>query len=629
MTESPPDPNPPEPQGGNAPQGTRDASMTRQGAPTAGGPNPFTLGPLGQSTPQAASQTPGRAAIKDLAAYEAGRAGRANRTNNPRKRQAGLGADGRPGPTDPIYLGTPRSTRFKNLFESAAPAPSLLTVVKKLYELIHESIRLPKKGAEKITSLGSETAADIKTLAASALDLAEGLADIPATRRNLFGGDDDDHRGERALAGTNAFGCQVPDMLEKKLDTITQSLATLQQALHVNQRQPRDFNFNKSNPATTAPPYALAASKHAPKTTHSTIPTTFKPVYHKKTPATAPAPALARSQNAITIVQAQPGGTELAGLSYPALITKFNAQLALSSVKENPTDSKPIQIRSIHRHPSNDIVPYTTSAKQADALRATYQQWLPQTTPHMTLRDPIYPVVVHGIPTSFDPNCPDHMEMLLAMNQETLSPPPQFVKWVSPQAVKRGVSHSSIRLGFSSLDQAKKAVEEKIFYGRYNKRTEHGRTARARCMNCLQEGHTSNYCKEQVMCPFCSEDHQADKCPSKGLITTSCTVCARHMRRCNPSIDLKALFAKTPVGLRHSPLDPTCPTRIAGLVEKERQATAQREQQAALTAQAANPQNTTAPPQPTPAVQPVGSERPAPITIEGEEGNDTMDATQC
>lgn len=213
------------------------------------------------------------------------------------------------------------------------------------------------------------------------------------------------------------------------------------------------------------------------------------------------------------------------------------------------------------------------------------------------------------------------MAMLLAMNQETLSPPPQFVKWVSPQAIKRGASHSSIRLGFSSLEQAKKAVEEKIFYGRYNKRTEHGRAARARCMNYLQEGHTSNYCKERVMCPFCSEDHQADKCASKGLITTSCTACARHLKKVNPEIDLKALFSKMPVSLRHSPLDPTCPTRIAVAVDKERQATAQRENRTTH----ANTTPTVA----APDVGPTVGEQTSPITIEGEEGANHMDDVQC
>lgn len=145
----------PAPQGGNAAQNTTGANSTRQDTTgTLGRVHP----PTTPSLTQAPSQTPKRAAIKDLAAFEAGRAGRATRSSNPRKQHAGSGPEGRPGPADPSYLRTPQSTRFKNLFEGSTSPPSLLTVVKKLYDLIDKSIGLPRKGAEKITSLGSETA---------------------------------------------------------------------------------------------------------------------------------------------------------------------------------------------------------------------------------------------------------------------------------------------------------------------------------------------------------------------------------------------------------------------------------------------------------------------------------------
>lgn len=165
-----------------------------------------------------------------------------------------------------------------------------------------------------------------------------------------------------------------------------------------------------------------------------------------------------------------------------------------------------------------------------------------------------------------------------------------------------------------------------IFYGRFNKRTEHGRAMIARCMNCLKEGHTSNYCKEKMMCPHCSEEHQADKCPSKGLITTSCTACARHTKSVNPSLDLKQLFAKTPVGLRHSPLDPTCPTRIAGEIEQERRATIARER---LTAEAnKNPGTAPVNQQPGTTTRESG-EQTSPVAVEGEKDTVTMEDFQC
>lgn len=96
--------------------------------------------------------------------------------------------------------------RFSNIFKDAPPNPTLLDITRKLYDVIESSILLPKKGGERISSLGSETAADIKTLAATVLDLVEQSPNMPYVGRHLFSGDDDDHQVERTLAGSNSFG---------------------------------------------------------------------------------------------------------------------------------------------------------------------------------------------------------------------------------------------------------------------------------------------------------------------------------------------------------------------------------------------------------------------------------------
>lgn len=148
------------------------------------------------------------------------------------------------------------------------------------------------------------------------------------------------------------------------------------------------------------------------------------------------------------------------------------------------------------------------------------------------------------------------------MNIETMTPAPTFVKWVSMNAIQRGASHSSIRIGFADADQAKRAVEQKIFFGRYNKRTEYGRKFKPRCMNCLQDGHTSSHCKADMMCPYCASSHAADKCELKGKMLSNCTACAREIKKKNQDTDLLVLFSTTPAHLHHSPLDPTCHTRL-------------------------------------------------------------------
>lgn len=253
----------------------------------------------------------------------------------------------------------------------------------------------------------------------------------------------------------------------------------------------------------------------------------------------------------------------LTSQNLPSLIALINKKLKEANVKEKPADKKHIQIRSVHRHPSNDLVLYTMTPRQAKVLRDQGEKWIHALSPKLKLHHQIHTVVVHGIPASFQPSDQQHLDMLMAMNPETLTPAPVFVKWISLNAIQRGVSHSSIRIGFADAKQAKKAVEQQVFYGRYNKKTEYGRKSKSKCMNCLQDRHTSNHCKTDLMCPYFSESHPADKCELRGLMTSNCMACARALKTTKNDVDLKTLFSTTPLHLRHSPLDPTCPTRLA------------------------------------------------------------------
>lgn len=222
------------------------------------------------------------------------------------------------------------------------------------------------------------------------------------------------------------------------------------------------FNTPTSN-ASRVPSYALAASKHAPRLTAATsnAPQVFRPTLHKKTPPPPP-PAL-KTGNTITIAQRDREGKELSTLNYPTLIAMINKKLTEANVKGVKADQKAIQIRSVHRHPSNNLVLYTTTPQQADALRRQGDQWIPLFSPRLQLNNPVHTVVVHSIPTSFQPADPQHLDMLTAMNADTMVPAPTFVKWVSLSVIQRGVLHSLIHIGFQDADQARRAVEQKIF----------------------------------------------------------------------------------------------------------------------------------------------------------------------
>lgn len=247
--------------------------------------------------------------------------------------------------------------------------------------------------------------------------------------------------------------------------------------------------------------------------------------------------------------------------NYPTLIALINSKPKDANMKFKPTDEKPIQIRSVHHHPSKDLVLYTTTFQQANALRDQGEKWIHTLSSQLKLHHPVYTVVVHGIPASFQPADQQHLNMLKAMNQEKMSPAPLFVKWISPNSIQRGFSHSSIRIGFTDAKQAKQDIKQQIFYGRYNKETEYGRKSKPRGMNCLHEGHTSNHCNTPLMCPYCAEAHPVDKCELRGCMTSNFTSCAIALKAKQGEGDLKTLFSTTLMNLLHSQLAPRAPPR--------------------------------------------------------------------
>lgn len=201
MTEGEPTPTPPNPPGQENPTAYKPPPKrrgeSRHHRPSVNAPST----PL----PSQSSQSQDSLQVSGLAEFKAGKA---------RERQATAGPEDRTRRPDPTYLGKPRLVRFKNLFADAENTPNLLDVTRKLYDLIDNTIKLPKKDAERVT-LGSESAADVKTVMARLLKLVEPQDNIPSFRRNPFLSEDDDHQLERALAGPNSFGCKVPDTIEK------------------------------------------------------------------------------------------------------------------------------------------------------------------------------------------------------------------------------------------------------------------------------------------------------------------------------------------------------------------------------------------------------------------------------
>lgn len=122
---------------------------------------------------------------------------------------------------------------------------------------------------------------------AQLLELAELQDIIPSFRGNPFLGEEDDHQIKRALAGANALGCKIPELVELRLEKIANNITEIKRAT-TQMSNPFDFARQAKNPAT--PSYALAASRHAPKPTNTANPPPqiFRPVLNKRPPPPAP-----------------------------------------------------------------------------------------------------------------------------------------------------------------------------------------------------------------------------------------------------------------------------------------------------------------------------------------------------
>lgn len=91
--------------------------------------------------------------------------------------------------------------------------------------------------------------------------------------------------------------------------------------------------------------YALADSKHAPKTsqTQNSGTSAFKPILHRRQPP--PTPPAPTSNNTITLAQKYKEGQVISTMNYPMPIALINTKLVEANVKEKSTNMKPIQIR--------------------------------------------------------------------------------------------------------------------------------------------------------------------------------------------------------------------------------------------------------------------------------------------
>lgn len=270
-----------------------------------------------------------------------------------------------------------------------------------------------------------------------------------------------------------------------------------------------------------------------------------------------------RPTTTITLSQANPDQPVLTDQPTPRLLVALNSLLATNQIKVQETSKAPVEVKSIQRHTFNNLILHLESPSHADALRKSANKWLPAFSGSLTLKPETHAILIHGIPTTFNPQNPKHLEDLIASNGDRLSSL-KSIRWMNAKAIEEEKkNYSSIILFLTDREAAQRCVRDQIWYRFNKKRTELGKKRPSRCFNCLKAGHTAAACKDKPLCPYCGDEHHSHTCPKKGATPPKCTSCAREKRKADPLVNLKGVFASNHIDLLHSPFDPKCSVRQA------------------------------------------------------------------
>lgn len=356
-------------------------------------------------------------------------------SDSSRKKHSRQGANAANRREDLELRGTPRSKRFQNLFQNQPQEPTIKEVVLKLHALAETTLIMPPKGGEVMNSVSLESVADIKTLIAKLVDLTNLNHTKRVTRPNPF-----------------LFESNQSTSINAKLDALT---ALMQQSQQSNTHTHSPARTGTAGPAQST--YALMASKHTPKAPD----TTSTPTVGRTKPPTTKKQAVRRTINMITLSQTTKGGMAMSNHTTTAVTTHINLLLAVKKITISHESTDPIRVIAMHQYPSNELGIYTGTAAEAEVLRAKAQEWLPVFSKELTVKPDFFPIVVHRISTSFNPQNPDHLSDLAAANYPMLQDVASM-KWLNQKAVEGGKAFSSILITLKDRAIAKSAVKNSI-----------------------------------------------------------------------------------------------------------------------------------------------------------------------
>jgi hypothetical protein len=253
---------------------------------------------------------------------------------------------------------------------------------------------------------------------------------------------------------------------------------------------------------------------------------------------------------------------------FNSIITKLNIR-ALNIYNGQPGNLALAKSISHTRGGGYRITFRSKQEREAACSEPHYQTWLEKFSSNLQSVDPEFPIIVHGIPTSFDAHIDS--EDVLKLCQENWHDPEEGTKgisvlydydisrvhWIRNMPVDQLRStkkYSSLVIYFRDAAIANEAITNQIAVNGIVRRTEKYRALPMQCFKCRKYGHISALCKNDSKCGFCAGNHLTRDCKCPASTPCATTAQCTHLgTKCSAC------------GGAHRDTDPTCSVRKAAL----------------------------------------------------------------